>query len=614
MERRLAAVMAADVVGYSRLMGANEVGTLTALRKHREDLIDAAIEVHSGRIVKLTGDGILAEFSSASGAVECAVHIQQKMKLRNVDVPDDRKIQFRIGINVGDVIYEDEDIFGDGVNIAARIEKLARPGGVAISGSTRSYIANDLEYSFEDAGEQELKNIARPIPVFHVLPPGNAAIASGGPASAMNTMPSIAVLPFANMSGDPEQEYFADGMTEDIITDLSKISGLFVVGRNSVFVYKGKPVKLQQAAQELGVRFILEGSVRKAGQRVRITGQLIDGTSGGHLWAERYDRELTDIFALQDEITKAIVQQLQVTLLASETKAIEQAPTRNVDAYTYYLKGRQFYHMRTKPFVELARRMFNRAVEKDPDFARAYAGIADCNSWLNTWFGLNISADENLAIAEKALAIEPDLAEAHAARALALQIAGRDQEAISAFKQALALDPMCYEAHHYFARFLRAKREYGESTTHFIRALEIRPDDYRSPLLLQTNFEALNRRVDRDRYINLGLKRAEDAIAAHPENVDPLELGAAVLAAVGEHERAREWLERALVIDPEILTNPRFNVVCTYVQLGEHDRAFDLLARCVANAGRTAIEWMESDPDLNPIRDDPRYRKILKSR
>jgi adenylate cyclase len=257
MERRLAAVMAADVVGYSRLMGANEVGTLTALRSHREDLVDRAIEDYSGRIVKLTGDGVLAEFSSAASAVECAVFIQRAMEARNADVPDDRKIQFRIGVNVGDVIFEDDDIFGDGVNIAARIEKIARPGGVAISGSVRSYIGNELGFVFEDSGEHALKNIHRPVSIFHVMPQRGPGAGTAHTAQPKTEMPSIAVLPFANMSGDPEQEYFADGMTEDIITDLSKISGLFVVGRNSVFVYKGKAVKLQQAAQELGVRYIL---------------------------------------------------------------------------------------------------------------------------------------------------------------------------------------------------------------------------------------------------------------------------------------------------------------------------------------------------------------------
>lgn len=329
MERRLTAILAADVVGYSRLMSLDEAGTLSALKVHRREMADARIAEHQGRIVKLTGDGILVEFPSVVNAVACAVEIQRRMRERNIDVPADRRIEFRIGINLGDIIVEDNDIYGDGVNVAARIEAIARPGGVAVSGAVRDNVGNRLALVFEDAGDQQLKNIDRPVRVFHVAldAPSAApeASARGKVETRVKDKPSIAVLPFNNMSGDPEQEYFSDGITEDVITDLSKISGLFVVGRNTVFTYKGKPAKLQQVAAELGVRYILEGSVRKAGQRVRITGQLIDGQDGGHIWADRYDRDLTDIFALQDEITHTIVDQLKVKLLPRRRK---RSPSR----------------------------------------------------------------------------------------------------------------------------------------------------------------------------------------------------------------------------------------------------------------------------------------------
>ncbi|CAN5540264.1 hypothetical protein BH10PSE7_BH10PSE7_40120 [soil metagenome] len=305
MERRLAAILAADVVGYSRLMGLDEAGTLAAMKAHRKELIDGKIAEHQGRIVKLTGDGMLVEFLSVVNAVACATDIQRRMYERNADVPHDRRIEFRIGINLGDIIVEDNDIFGDGVNVAARIESIARPGSVAVSSTVRDHIGNKLDLVFKDMGEQTLKNIERPVRVYNIELGTPPQIPKAEPAA--RDKPSIAVLPFNNMSDDPEQEYFSDGITEDIITDLSKISGLFVVGRNTVFTYKGKSVKLQQAAWELGVRFLLEGSVRKAGQRVRITSQLIDGATGGHLWADRYDRDLTDIFAIQDEITKTII-------------------------------------------------------------------------------------------------------------------------------------------------------------------------------------------------------------------------------------------------------------------------------------------------------------------
>ena len=401
MERRLSAIMAADVVGYSRLMGANEVGTLTSLREHRAELIDPCIAEHQGRIVKLTGDGMLVEFSSVVSAVDCAVDVQREMRLRNAAVPEDRRIEFRIGINLGDVIVEGDDIFGDGVNVASRIEGVAKPGGVSVSSSVRENVGNKLDLAYEDMGEQSLKNIDFPVRVFNVvLGSGAAKLRAGAePEVAAAEKPSIAVLPFNNMSDDHGQEFFSDGITEDIITDLSKVSGLFVVGRNTSFTYKGKAVQLQQVAAELGVKFILEGSVRKAGQRVRVTGQLIDGATGGHLWADRYDRDLTDIFAIQDEITQSIVEQLKIKLLPKEKKAIGQAPTVNVEAYTYYLKGRQFYNNATKSFVLLARQMFTKAVEIDPAYARAYAGIANCDSRLEGVYGVAMPAGGILAIA-----------------------------------------------------------------------------------------------------------------------------------------------------------------------------------------------------------------------
>src|SRR4030095_484141 len=357
MERRLSAILAADVVGYSRLMGANEVGTLTNLKAHRSALIDPTIAEHQGRIVKLTGAGMLIEFPSVVNAVECAVEIQRDMPVRNSAVMEDRRIEFRIGINLGDVIVDDDDIFGDGVNVAARLESVAKPGGIAVSQSVRDNVGNRLELMFEDIGDQQLKNIEFPVRVYNVVL-GDAPARSRSAAQAEvpdADKPSIARLPFHHMSGDPEQEYFSDGISEDIITDLSKISGLFVVGRNTSFGYKGMSPHLQSVASDLGVKYLLEGSVRKAGQRVRVNAQLIDGLNGGHLWADRYDRDLTDIFAIQDEITQAIVEQLKIRLLPKEKKAITQAPTDNVEAYNFYLKGRQLFHALTRAFLILGK-------------------------------------------------------------------------------------------------------------------------------------------------------------------------------------------------------------------------------------------------------------------
>jgi adenylate cyclase len=612
MERRLSAIMAADVVGYSRLMSVDEVGTLTALKDHRASLIDPKIAQHQGRIVKLTGDGMLVEFPSVVNAVECATTIQREMRDRNADVPRDRCIEFRVGINLGDVIVEDDDIFGDGVNVASRIEGVAKPGGVAVSSAVRDNIGNKLDLVFEDTGEQELKNLGFPVRVYDVVitgsPPKSRAEAD---AADLAEKPSIAVLPFNNMSDDPGQEYFSDGITEDIITDLSKVSGLFVIGRNTSFTYKGQSVELQEVAAKLGVKFILEGSVRKAGQRVRVTGQLIDGATGGHVWADRYDRDLTDIFEIQDEITKSIVEQLKIRLLPKEKKAIAKAPTDNVEAYTYYLKGRQFFHTFTRSFTVLARRMFAKAVEIDPLYAKAYAGIATSDQRLYGWYNVE-PVEDILATAAKALALDPDLAEAHAARAVALANMDRRSEAVEAFERALSLDPSNYDACLAYARFLVTVGDDERAAELFTRAMAAQPEDCQAPLLGHSVFTKL-KRADEGREIALrGLKLAEEALRAHPESSRPAQLGAAVLASMGEREKALDWVNHSLAIDPED-SNSLYNAACAYAQLGERDRAMDMLEKWAQGAGGEYYGWLQTDGDLDSIRDHARYPALLET-
>jgi adenylate cyclase len=611
MERRLSAVMAADVVGYSRLMGSNEVATLTALKEHRAQLVDPSIARHQGRIVKLTGDGMLVEFSSVVGAVECSTQIQREMRSRNVDVADDRKIEFRIGINLGDVIVDDDDIFGDGVNVASRLEGVAKPGGIAVSSAVRENVGNKLDLVFEDMGDQDLKNIAFPVRAFNVVVPSSsdsedAAESEGDEADK----PSIAVLPFNNMSGDMEQEYFSDGITEDIITDLSKVSGLFVVGRNTSFTYKGKAQQLQQVAAELGVKFLLEGSVRKAGQRVRVTGQLIDGTTGGHLWADRYDRDLTDIFEIQDEITQSIVEQLRIRLLPKEKKAIERAPTVNVEAYNYYLKGRQLFHAFTKSYLILAKEMFAKAVEVDANYARAYAGMASCISRLWGMYNVPTNADDLLAITDRALALDPNLAEAHSARGEALANSNRRPEAAAAFERALELDPNNFDANLSYARFCVTEGKFDKAIELYTRATEIQPDDSQAPMLLQIVFRSLGRMEESEKYGRLGLKRAEEQLKLHPENSRPAQLGAATLASLGEKGQALKWLERAKLIDPDD-NNARYNAACTYAQLGEIEQAVEMLEDWSKHCGAEQEMWFLHDSDLDPVRDHTRYPALV---
>jgi len=613
MERKLAAILAADVVGYSALMAADEAGTFARLRADRRELFGPEIKKHHGRIFKLMGDGLLAEFGSVVDAVECAVTLQRGMAERNASVPESKHIEVRIGINLGEVIVEGEDRYGDGVNVAARLQQLAEPGGICVSGKVSKEVEKKLAFGFEPMGEHQMKNIAEPIACYRVIlqssPPSKLEwpVAPKSPNKA-----TIAVLPFINMSGDPEQEYFSDGITEDIITDLSKISGLHVAARNTVFTYKSKPIKVQQVAQELGVRFVLEGSVRKAGSRVRVTGQLIDSKDGGHVWADRYDRELTDIFAIQDEITHAIVDQLKVKLLPEEKKAIATAPTKNVEAYTYYLRGRQFIYMCSKSYVLLAQRMFAKAVELDPDYARAYAGIADCDSMLHSWHNVDVSIDGILATSAKALALDPELAEAHASRGVALQFVGSYEEATAEFEYALTLDPDLYEANYFYARFFFERGDFEKAAKLFERAAQIRSDDYRSPLLLSAVYRSLGREADRERSARLGLERAERELNLHPENSGPAQFGALALAHLGEHDRARDWAARTLAIDPDDLL-AKYNIACVYSQLGDLEMAIELLEQVLPHRSREQIRWFMNDSDLNPIRSHPRYQKLLEA-
>lgn len=387
VERKLAAIFSADVKGYSRLMGDNEEATICTLTAYREVIVNH-VRQHRGRVIDSPGDNLLAEFASAVDAVRSAAEIQRRLKDNNAELPDHRKMEFRIGINVGDVVVEGERIYGDGVNIAARLEALAEGGGICISGTVYDQVENKLNLGYTDLGQHRLKNISRPVRVYQIkldteLDPEAASYAAPSvqesvsaeepKAPTLPDKPSIAVLPFVNLSHDPEQEYFSDGMTEDLITDLSKLAGLFVISRNSVFGYKGQAIKPENVSRELGVRYVLEGSVRKAGNRVRITAQLIDATSDYHLWAERYDRELQDIFELQDEVTQKIVSALAVQLTAGEQRRLRRPPTENVQAYDYFLRGRECYFYRTKEANLQARQMFEQAIQLDPQFATAYA-------------------------------------------------------------------------------------------------------------------------------------------------------------------------------------------------------------------------------------------------
>jgi adenylate cyclase len=489
--RRLAAILAADIAGYSALMGADEARTVRDLKGHQAVVLPMVGDF-GGRIIDTAGDGILAEFSSVVNAVECAVAIQRAMADRNTAVEPTRRMQFRIGVNLGDVIYDDSRIFGDGINIAARLEGIAEPGGICVSAKVHDEIDGKLNLACRDLGEQQLKNIARPVRVYGIRLDGAAAPPMAGPATPVqhaDDKPSIAVLPFTNMSGDPEQEYFSDGITEDIITDLSKIGGLTVIARNSSFAYKGRPVDVRTVGRELAVRSVLEGSIRRAGQRVRITAQLIDTGSGGHVWADRYDRDLTDIFEVQDDVTHRIVESLKVTLSPADKARLADGETSNVHAYDCVLRGREFMLGKTKNLetYKEAQKYFTKALELDPNYSLAYAcrAFGYMFDYQNRWTenpdaslplaeqnaALALAKDPNepiahvvtalVAIFEKdlkrarshidiALKLNPNLSMAHNILGNTLNLSGRPLEAIPSIERAMRLDPAFNAQHLHF--------------------------------------------------------------------------------------------------------------------------------------------------------------------
>jgi adenylate cyclase len=453
MERRLAAILVADVVGYTRLMGEDEAGTLAALKAHREEFIEPKIAEHKGRLVKLMGDGALVEFASVIDALACAAELQSGMAERNRQMVEGPRIIFRIGINLGDVIVEGDDLYGDGVNVASRLEGLAEPGGICISAKVYDEVKNKLALGYEDMGEQEVKNVAEPIHVYLIVPERSAGKPKAGPGEdlALPDKPSIAVLPFDNMSGDPEQEFFADGITEDLITALSKVRWFFVIARNSTYTYKGKAVEVTRVAKELGVRYVLEGSVRKAGNRVRITAQLIDATSGRHVWAERYDRQIEDIFDLQDEMSQTIVGAVEPELSAAERDRALSKPPENLDAWESYQRG--LWHMwsyeRDGNFE--AENLLKRATDLDPNFAPAYAygSYVQYTRVIMGWSeGPEQSLDAGRTLAEKALALDDKDPMAYFAAGRIHMMRGRHDDSIASLETAIELNPSFAQSHH----------------------------------------------------------------------------------------------------------------------------------------------------------------------
>ena len=557
VERRLAAVLAADIAGYSLLMGRDEEGTLSQLKAFRKTLVDPKIALHRGRIVKTTGDGMLVEFASAVDAARCAVEVQRGVAVQNVGVPLDIRIQFRVGIHVGDIIFDDNDIFGDGVNIAARLEGIAEPGGICISDDAQRQIRGKLDSPFEDMGPQNLKNIAEPMRTWRLnsdanasayLSPGRSAEAAKLPA--LPDKPSIAVLPFQNMSSDPEQEYFADGIVEDIITALSRYHALFVIARNSSFTYKGRAVDVKQVGRELGVRYVLEGSVRRVLDRVRVTGQLIDALTGAHLWADRFDGALKDIFELQDDITLRVVGAIAPKLEQAEIVRAMRKPTESLDGYDYYLKAMSNFHKAGREDISEALRLFQKAIEFDDNFSSAYGMAAWCyarrkmNGWADEGSSEGLEAER---LAGRAVKCGNDDAVALAGSGIAIGYMFADfDRAVSLMDRAQALNPNLAMAWHLGGWIRCFIGQQDLAVEHLERAVRLSPVDPQRPGMLAA-IAAAHFAAGR---FDVASSLAKTAMLEQSNNFIAALVAAGANAMAGNLDTATSAMERVRKLDP----------------------------------------------------------------
>ena len=548
-KRKITAILSADVKGYSRLMEEDELATVRTLEAYRE-MITEVVRNYSGWVVDSPGDNLLAEFASVVDAVECAVEIQKELKEKNEDLPENRRMLFRIGINLGDVIEEGERIYGDGVNIAARVESLAQAGGICISGTAFDHVEGKLGMEFEYLGEQAVKNIRKPVRVYRVEMEGGVSDAGISREFPLPDKPSIAVLPFTNMSGDPDQEYFSDGITEEIITWLSKIPGLFVTARNSTFTFKGQPVKVREVGQELGVRYIMEGSVRKSGDRVRVTAQLIDVKTEQHVWADRYERELKDVFAIQDEITMNIIVALQVELTEGDQAALRARGTYNLEAYLKYLQAMDYFKQLSKENNILARQKCQEAVAIAPEYASAYVGIA-WTHLIEPWLGWSKSPPHSLKLAmeyaQKCLALDESYSGAHAALGLVYLVMRQWDKAVEECELAVSLHPNSADNIVFLAMVFRAVGRVEEALALLNRAVRLNP-------------------MPPDFYLH--------------------EFGSCY-RLMGRYDEAIAMLKRVLDRNPDYLSS-RFNLIATYVMSGKDEAA-----------RAEAVEVLRQSPDFS---------------
>lgn len=591
--RKLAAVLCIDIAGYSKLMGRDEAGTLARV-KAAFAAFDPTLVRHHGRIVKLMGDGALIEFASAVDATLCA------MALQSVAAATDPSLRFRMGLNLGDVIAEDGDLYGEGVNIAARLQALAEPGGIILSEAVREHVAGKLSLALEDLGPMSLKNIERAVRAFAIHPGGPPE--TGGKRERIG----ICVLPFTNMSGDPEQDYFSAGVTEDIIIDLSKLSSLSVISRATSFGMK--PQSARVVAQQLNVAYILEGSVRKAGDRMRLAAQLIDGANEATVWAERFDREIKDVLRLQSDLASAVVEALRLQLLPAERQALERKAPTDPEAYKLFLLAREYNITGSERHLPLIIRLCRRVTELEPGNARAWALLGETLNRLRRSVG---GAETGELEIDRALELDSGLASAHAAKALLFLYRGQFEEAEGQCAIALQLEPDDYATNLAAGRTFIMQRRYDDAIRHFERAAALAPTDYNAAAMAIQCYQGKGDAQAALEACRRALARIERIVAAEPDHSGAIGHGAGILALLGDRERANEWASRASLLEPDNI-QLQANLVCAWAISGDAEAALDALERITPKMSPELLVWMENDNDLDSLRSLPRFGEIMR--
>jgi len=596
--------MFTDIVGYTAMMQEDETYALTCRNKLKKKL-EEEIATYSGRILDFRGDGAMCSFPSTIEGVRAAIALQLSMQT-------DPVVPLRIGIHTGDVIFDENDIHGDGVNIASRLESFAVPGSIFISGKTHDDIKNQKDIQTISLGMYALKNVKEPVEIFAISNPGltipdsNSLEGKGKKISEKdNIEKSIAVLPFLNMSNDPEQDYFCDGISEEIINALAQLNNLRVISRTSAFSFKGKHMDVREIGKTLDVSTLLEGSVRKSGNRLRITTKLVKVSDGSHVWSDRYDRVLEDVFSIQENIAENVATSLKGFLTSKEKDAIRR-PETVVEAYEYFLKGRQLFHQLA---LSDARRMFEKAIGSDPGYALAYAGLADAHSWLYEWEGAdNADLDAAERYSRKALSLAPDLAESHSSRGFVLSLGKKYDEAEKEFKLAIQLNSNCYDAYYYYGRSCFARGQIHESAHLFRKASEVRREDFQSMLLLSQSLRILENDKAHETAME-GIDRAKKHLKLNPADRRALSLTAGTLFEIGETEEALQWTNKALDLYPAD-TGVLVNAACVFAKNGNKGKALDLL-ELVFGKGFGKKDWIEHDPDYDSLRNESRFHALL---